>query len=841
MKISTRLKLAQIICIVLLAIMALVFARTTQQMRHEIAKAEITGDVLRGAAALRYLSLEYVQHHQSRTKAQWLQRHQSLQKMTATDGGFDGEDELALLRDVRERQQSLLGLFNELQGLQPDFARMPERRAILLELEARLAGQMMNRAQAMMSDAEELARISRSNMLSAQSDLVTAGAVLGVLVLLVVVGAMGLTIRSVSKPLARLQQATKVVGTGSLDVLLDARSDDEIGHLARSFDGMVERLRQTTVSRDELIHANLALQTEVAERQAAERRVVAQLARMSLLHQITRSIGERQDLPSIFQVVIRCLEDQLPIAFGAICLYDGARLTVSCVGMHSYQLSEAMAMGEAASIEIDENGLSRCVRGQLVYEPDIRAVAFPFPRRLAGAGMRSLVLAPLLAESTVFGVLIVARAEADAFSSTDCEFLRQLSEHVALAANQARLYGALQQAYDDLHQSQVQVTKQERLRALGQMASGIAHDINNAISPIGLYAESLLETERGLSENGRACLQVIERAIDDVASTVARMREFYRQREPQLTHSTVNVNLMLQHVVDLTRARWSDMPQQRGIVIEMRQELGAELPAILGVEGEIREALTNLIFNAVDAMPEGGAVTLRTGHVERLDDGSGPYVLVEVADSGTGMDEATQRRCLEPFFTTKGERGTGLGLATVYGMIERHSASIVIESALNRGTAVKMYFPVAPAAAGGAAPPAAQEAGPGLRILVVDDDPTVLASLENILSLDGHQVTRADGGQAGIDLFCAAGQAGQPFAVVITDLGMPYVDGRKVAETVKRVAPATPVVLLTGWGQRLIPDSGEAPVNVDQVLSKPPKLRDLRLALAKCAEQLAQA
>ncbi|NVD69988.1 response regulator, partial [Duganella sp. BJB1802] len=102
----------------------------------------------------------------------------------------------------------------------------------------------------------------------------------------------------------------------------------------------------------------------------------------------------------------------------------------------------------------------------------------------------------------------------------------------------------------------------------------------------------------------------------------------------------------------------------------------------------------------------------------------------------------------------------------------------------------------------------------------------------------GHEVTRADGGQAGIDAFCAAEQAGQGFAVVITDLGMPYVDGRKVAETVKRVAPATPVILLTGWGQRLIPDSGEAPVHVDQVLSKPPKLRELRLALAKCVELL---
>jgi signal transduction histidine kinase/ActR/RegA family two-component response regulator/HAMP domain-containing protein len=838
-KIATRLKFAQIICIVLLAIMAAIFARTTLQMRHEVAKAEMTSEVLRAASSLRYLSLEYVQHHQNRTRQQWLQRQQSLQRLLADDGSFDADAELALLRGLRERQLSLASLFDELQGLQAELKRTPERHEILQELEARLTGLIMNRAQSMMSDAEDLARLSRENILAAQNDSVAAGALLGGLILLVVLGAMGLTIRSVTGPLSRLHKATEVVGAGHLDLALDVRSDDEIGSLARSFDSMVDRLRLTTVSRNELMQANVALQAEVSERQAAERKVLAQLERMSLLHQITRSIGERQDLRSIFQVVVRSLEDQLPIDFGAICLYVEGELVVSCVGVQSYQLSMSLAMGEAAHIAIDQNGLSRCVAGKLVYEPDITGSGFPFPQRLAKGGLASMVLAPLLAESTVFGVLIVARRSKEAFSSTDCEFLRQLSEHVALAANQAKLYGALQQAYDDLHQSQVQVTKQERLRALGQMASGIAHDINNAISPIGLYAESLLETEPGLTENGRACLQIIERAIDDVAATVARMREFYRQREPQLMLSTVNVNLMLQHAVDLTRARWSDMPQQRGIVIEIRQDLGRDIPAILGVEGEIREALTNLIFNAVDAMPEGGTATLRTCYIAQMEDGSGPHVLVEVADTGTGMDEATQRSCLEPFFTTKGERGTGLGLATVYGMIERHSARIVISSQLHVGTAVRMYFPVAAAAQAATAPELTLKPASRLRILIVDDDPTVLASLGNILRLDGHDVTQADGGQAGIDRFCEAEAAGQGYAIVITDLGMPYVDGRKVAETVKRVAPAVPVILLTGWGQRLIPESDDEPVNVDHVLSKPPKVRELRAALAKCGERLA--
>ncbi len=138
------------------------------------------------------------------------------------------------------------------------------------------------------------------------------------------------------------------------------------------------------------------------------------------------------------------------------------------------------------------------------------------------------MIAPLLVEKRVFGVLVAARRAAESFSSADCEFLRQLSEHVALGAHQAQLYGALQRAYDDLRQSQQAIMQQERLRALGEMASGIAHDINNAISPIALYTESLLEREPGLSERARGYLRTIQTAIEDVAETVARMREFYR-------------------------------------------------------------------------------------------------------------------------------------------------------------------------------------------------------------------------------------------------------------------------------------------------------------------------
>ena len=581
---------------------------------------------------------------------------------------------------------------------------------------------------------------------------------------------------------------------------------------------------------------------DITDRRLGEAKVQAQLARLNLLQQITRAIGERQDIQSIFQVVIRTLEEHLPVDFCCICLYDPAEncLIVTSVGLHSEALSMELAMTAQARIEIDRNGLSHCVNGRLVYEPDITQVPFAFPRRLASGALRSMVAAPLLVESKVFGVLIAARQQAHSFSSGECEFLKQASEHVALAAHQAQLYGALQQAYDDLRQTQKAVLQQERLLALGQMASGIAHDINNAISPVALYTESLLEREPGLSPGARGQLETIQRAIDDVAQTVARMREFYRPREPRLTLVPVDMNTIVQQVVDLTRARWSDMAQQRGIAIAMRTELAPDLPAIMGADNEIREALTNLIFNAVDAMPNGGPLTVRTRVAQQqgspAEEGAVPrFVQVEVIDGGIGMDEDTRRRCLEPFFSTKGERGTGLGLAMVYGAVQRHSADIEIESAVGQGTTMRLAFAIPATPAVAAAPPTTVSAVPPLRILVVDDDPLVLKSLRDALEGDGHSVATADGGQAGIDAFLAARAQGDPFPVVITDLGMPYVDGRKVSNVVKTAAPGTSVLLLTGWGQRLVAD-GDIPPHVDRVLSKPPKLRELREALAGCLD-----
>ncbi|HUQ10628.1 MAG TPA: ATP-binding protein [Steroidobacteraceae bacterium] len=592
------------------------------------------------------------------------------------------------------------------------------------------------------------------------------------------------------------------------------------------------RVRATAPGITELDTLTGAFNHMLEQTEQSEKRLSAQVSRLALLQEITHSIGSRHDLLSIFQVVLGSIEEHLPIQFGCVCLHEARAgvMTVECVGPASGDFARTMGLTTGGAIPIGENGLYRALHGTLIHEPDLSDTTSPFPRRFADAGLLSLVLAPLALESSVFGVLVAARREHHAFSSADCEFLKQLSEHVALASHQAQLYGALQQAYDDLRQSQQTVLQNERLRALGQMASGIAHDINNAISPVSLYTELLLQQERQISEQGRARLATMQRAIEDVAGTIDRMREFYRPRESVRAFDRVDVHAAIDQVVDLTQPRWQALPQQRGIVIDLRRHFAAGKLEIMGDQVELRDALTNLLFNAVDAMPEGGTLTIVTS-TRRLGDGL-PGICIEVIDTGIGMDEETRRRCMEPFFTTKGERGTGLGLASVFGMLRRHDADFDIESAPGKGTTVRMIFPGVAAQAAGminvAPAPAIRK---NLRILVVDDDPVLTRSLQDALETDGHKLELAAGGQAGIEAFLRSQKYNRVFDLVITDLGMPRVDGRKVAEAIKSASPQTPVVLLTGWGQRLI-DENDVPANIDRVLSKPPRLPQLRAAIS---------
>ena len=578
-------------------------------------------------------------------------------------------------------------------------------------------------------------------------------------------------------------------------------------------------------------------------RKRAERDLHQQLTRISLLNQITHAISERMDLENVLNVVLGQLELHLPIEYGTVYLFNlqAGTLGQAASRLKSQSPTAHMISFDELAVPIAETGLEACLKGELLYEPEVVKTEASLLKKLVQTQMGSAVVVPMMVEKNLFGVFIAARAKANGFSIGECEFLRTLCEHVALAAHQARLHTQLQSAYDELRQTQQAVMQHERLRALGQMASGIAHDINNALSPVSGFAELLLRNEKNLSEAAHRYLNHIKTASDDVAHIVTRMRDFYRKREEHQPLLPVNLNQLTQQVIELTRPRWRDISQQRGISVEVKNDFDPNLPEIIGTESELREGLTNLIFNAVDAMPRGGIITLRTrvGAWAYARGGSKTpsHVVLEVIDSGVGMDEETRKHCLEPFFSTKGQLGTGLGLAMVYGVVQRHDGAIEIDSAPGKGTTMRLIFPVreateTPFIEG----PAAAVTVPSMRILFIDDEPLLRELLKEILECDGHQVHVADSGQSGLDAFRAAKKDGKPFDAVITDLGMPHLDGRQLAQILKKESPSTPIIMMTGWAT-LMKGEEDLPLHVDGVLNKPPRITELQETLRRVAER----
>jgi signal transduction histidine kinase/CheY-like chemotaxis protein len=399
--------------------------------------------------------------------------------------------------------------------------------------------------------------------------------------------------------------------------------------------------------------------------------------------------------------------------------------------------------------------------------------------------------------------------------------------------DQVRLTEGVQKAYDELRRTQQVVVQQERLRALGQMASGVAHDVNNALSPIVAYSELLLATHTDLPGPARHYLQIIHQSGEDVAQIVARMREFYRRRSNTEELVKVDLNKIIEEVIELTRPRWRDLSQRQAVSIQIQHELEPQLPMLLCDPGDLRETLTNLIFNAVDALPQGGTITLATRSVSHPVPGenppSEPQLQVEVRDDGVGMDEKTRQHCLEPFFSTKAKRGgTGLGLAMVYGMMRRHDGTIEIDSVPGHGTCVRLTFPIRENASQTTTPIPAPGVGRtrSLRILCIDDESQMQELLKHCLTTLDHQVTTASGGKQGVEMFREAMVRKQPFETVITDLGMPDIDGHQVARTIKAESPGTPVIMMTGWGT-MMKEDGETAPEVDAVVGKPPRIQEL--------------
>ena len=438
--------------------------------------------------------------------------------------------------------------------------------------------------------------------------------------------------------------------------------------------------------------------------------------------------------------------------------------------------------------------------------------------QIVGAGVL-LLLAALVASHFISSRLSRPVETLEVVSAENYAQRERAEAALELTSDELRARNAdLQAALAELKSAQQQVIQQERLRALGQMASGIAHDFNNALVPILGFCELLQLNPEILADRKKSSsyLDTIRTAAQDAASVVGRLREFYRANEEHEKFSPVDLSKLVEQAVNLTKPKWKDQAQASGATVRVVPELST-VPPVAGEEPALRELLTNLIFNAVDAMPDGGTITIRT----RRDGGR---VVLEVADTGTGMTEEVRRRCLEPFFSTKGERGTGLGLSMVFGIVQRHGGEIDIRSAVGKGTTFVITFPVQGAAAAAAKDAAALPVSRSLNVLVVDDEELVRDLLATALSKDGHRVELAEQGVDGLRRFMAG-----KFDLVVTDKAMPGMSGDQMATAIKQVSPKTPIILLTGFGQFL---DGERIPNVDVLASKPIGIVALREAIA---------
>jgi signal transduction histidine kinase len=374
----------------------------------------------------------------------------------------------------------------------------------------------------------------------------------------------------------------------------------------------------------------------------------------------------------------------------------------------------------------------------------------------------------------------------------------------------------LEKALKLLRDSQQQTIQQERLHAFGTMASGVTHDFNNALSVILGFGEIALEkAEKRDDDDLKQCLRMIVTSARDGAHMVTRLREFYRPPGEE-ARAAVDLNELVQQAILITQPKWKSQSLGEGLAVTIETDL-ADIPPVSGEPAELREALTNLIFNAVDAMTYGGLITVQT-----RPHSSG--VCVEVSDTGVGMTEEVRRHCLEPFFSTKGERGTGMGLAMVYGIVERHNGTMDIRSVPGIGTTFTFTLP-----AHSGDPEAAEASEPAsmarpLNILVADDQPVLCEIVDEYLRRDCHSVETAVDGADAFRRFKAG-----DFDLVITDQAMPEMTGEQLATAIKGMSPATPVILLTGFGESR--NGAEPHPSIDYVLSKPVSSIALRHAV----------
>jgi len=431
----------------------------------------------------------------------------------------------------------------------------------------------------------------------------------------------------------------------------------------------------------------------------------------------------------------------------------------------------------------------------------------PRSRHISGSPYvdESMIVSPMIYEGEVRGVVTLSKLGLKQFNQNHLALLNILANEAVVAIENAKLFQSLKQAYAKLKEAQEQLIQSEKLRALGEMAGGVAHDFNNLLGAIlGRAQLLLLSTQEKETKKG---LNVIEKAALDGAETVRRIQEFTRLRTDE-NFKMLDLNEILIESIEITKHKWKDEAQKKGILIQVETNLNQNLAPVAGNPSELREVFINMILNSVDAMPKGGTLKISTQINEN-------HILATVTDTGIGMSETVKRKVFDPFFTTKGPKGNGLGMSLAYGIIVRHSGKILIESQEGEGTTFTVRLPKRKSDELKGIKEKTLEENQSENILIIDDEPAIRDLLCDLIQSKGHQAMAVDNSLKGLEIF----KKGK-FGIVFTDLSMPEMSGWEVVEQLKALEPEVVIVMLTGWGTQVDNEKLKAHA-VDLLMAKP--------------------
>jgi len=527
-------------------------------------------------------------------------------------------------------------------------------------------------------------------------------------------------------------------------------------------------------------------------------------ARLQAVLNVSRELARIQPLESLFHTVATTCTQLLEADSAGIRLVEGDELVMAGIwgDARGIMLAPRLKIGESVSGLVAATG-----QPIVVADPGRDPRLIPSHREALGRlGYAGLLVVPIALGEQVAGVLSVQTRKRGGFTAEDVAVVTALASHAAVALENNRLYTEARRAYDELSQTQSQLIQAQKMQAVGQLAGGIAHDFNNLMTVITGRAQLLLRQLRPGDP--------LRRDVDAISATAQRATDLTRQllafsRKQVLEPKVLNLNQVVADLAPMLRRLIGDH-------VELVTALDPDLGQTKADPRQLEQVLMNLALNARDALPDGGRITLETANVvldadyarEHVGSRPGPHVMLAVSDTGRGMDAETLARIFEPFFTTKGPgKGTGLGLATVYGIVKQSGGNIWVYSEVGRGTTFKIYLPrvfeapdVQPPAPAPTGMPRGQE-----TILLVEDDETVRHLARDILTAQGYNVLEAThGGEA----LLLAGRCQGPIHLLLTDVVMPHMSGRALADRLATTHPETKVLYMSGYTENAVVHHG---------------------------------